>query len=399
MTQRARKPNEWYSERFDIFEKSLNGETGSPLHAHRRDAMAWFQERGFPTIREEEWRFTNVSPIAAVPFVPAPRGEAPAVKDIRRFLFEEVKTSRLVFVNGIFSPELSRLRSLPEGVKAGSLAGALESDTDTVLQHLLQQVPFDRNGFTALNTAFARDGGFVSVPDGTVVEEPIHLLFLATGDGEPFFAGPRNLIVVGRNSSLPIVESFVSLANNSYFTNVVSEFVLGENALVEHDKLQMESAEAYHVSTTHVHQRGTSNFTSNSIAFGGRLVRNDLSASRGVFNGKIIVRKDAQKTDAKQTNRTLLLSDEATIDTKPQLEIFADDVKCTHGATVGQLDEEQLFYLRTRGLGEVAAKDILTYAFASDVIQKVHIDPLREQLDRMLHDRLQLGRVVHQTQG
>ncbi len=450
MTQTARKSSEWYRERFDAFEKGLNGETGSPIHVRRRDAIAWFEERGFPTIREEEWRFTNVSPIAAVPFFPAARGEAPPVEaeEIQRFFFEGVKTSRLVFLNGSFSPELSTLGSLPGGVKAGSLARALENDSELVHEHLLRQVPFDRNGFTALNTAFVWDGGFIHVPDGAVVEEPIHLLFLATGEEQPFFAGPRNLIVAGRNSGLSVVESFVSLSGGSYLTNVVTEFVLGENAVVEHDKLQMESGAAYHVSTTHVHQRAASDFTSNSIAFGGRLVRNDLSShlggvgvectmnglsvaggdqlidnhtaidhatpncsshelyksildgkSRGVFNGKIIVRKDAQKTDAKQTNRTLLLSDEATIDTKPQLEIFADDVKCTHGATVGQLDSEQLFYLRSRGLGEVAAKDILTYAFASDVIERVHIEPLREQLDQMLHARLRLGRVVNQTQG
>jgi len=450
MTQTARRTEEWYRERFDLFERSLNGETASPLHGYRREAIAWFEERGFPTTRDEEWRFTNVSPIAAVPFLAAPLGETPPVeeKEIGSFLFDGMNSIRLVFVNGSFSPALSAFGSLPGGVKVGSLAGALESDADIVLEHLLRQVPFDRNGFTALNAAFVQDGGFVYVPDGTVVEKPIHLLFLATGEEQPLLAGPRNLIVAGRNASLSLVESFASLSGGSYLTNAVTEFVLGENAVVEHDKLQIESARAYHVSTTQVRQHAASNFVSNSIAFGGRLVRNDLSSSldgegaectmnglsvatgdqlidnhtaidharpncsshelyksildgrsRGVFSGKIIVRKDAQKTDAKQTNRTLLLSDEATIDAKPQLEIFADDVKCTHGATVGQLDPEQLFYLRSRGLGEVASRDLLTYAFASNVIEKVHIDPLREQLDGMLHARLKLGRVVQQMQG
>ena len=241
---------------------------------------------------------------------------------------------------------------------------------------------------------------------------------------------------------MSIVESFVSLDDNSYLTNAVTEIVAGDNAVVEHDKLQAESAKAFHIGTVHVYQRANSTYTSNSISFGGALVRNNITVvldgegiectlnglslatdeqhvdnhtvidhakphcnshelyksildgrSKAVFNGKIFVRKDAQKTNAKQTNKTLLLSDNATIDTKPQLEIFANDVKCTHGATVGRLDEEQLFYLRSRGLGLNHARDVLTFAFTSDVINRVHVEPLRTQLEGIVHGRLQQGRV------
>lgn len=254
-------------------------------------------------------------------------------------------------------------------------------------------------------------------------------------------AHPRNLIIVGKRSKVSIVETYAGRGDEPYLTNAVTEFVVGEGASVEHDKLQAESLTGFHVGTVHFEQFEGSTVVSNAINFGGALVRNTITAilgaqrceatlnglslatgtqlvdnhttidhakpncashelyksildgnARGVFNGKIFVRKDAQKTDAKQTNKTLLLSDHATIDTKPQLEIFADDVKCTHGATVGHLDEEQLFYLRSRGIGEETAKDILTFAFASDIINRVHVEPLRSQLDVMLQERLRRGR-------
>jgi Fe-S cluster assembly protein SufD len=446
--QTAQQTREWYRSRFRLFEKSLNGETSSPLHKRRREAIAWFEERGFPTVRDEEWRFTNVSPIAAMPFdlASSRKGSGLHRKEIQRFLFDGLHTHTMVFVNGSYSPELSAVRALPRGVELRSLADALMSGNDVVLEHILGHVPIDRNGFTALNAAFFRDGAFVSVPDGVIIHEPVHCVFIATDEGQPFLAGPRNLIVTRKDSRLSVVERCVSLSAPSYLTNAVTEFIVGENSVVEHDRLQLENTSAYHVNTTHIHQRANSNVTSNSIALGGRLVRNDLTVdlagegvectlngisvatgdqlidnhtaidhaapncashelyksvldgrSRGVFNGKIIVRQDAQKTDARQTNRTLLLSDEATIDTKPQLEIFADDVRCTHGATVGQLDAEQLFYLRSRGLEEIVARDILTFAFAKDVIQRIHIAPLRERLDAMLHARLRQGRVAQQT--
>jgi Fe-S cluster assembly protein SufD len=303
-------------------------------------------------------------------------------------------------------------------------------------------VKVDETPFVSLNTAFLQDGAFVYIPDGIVLDDSIQLLFIAS-EKQPFLASPRNLVIIGKRSRVSIVESYVSLTDQTYLTNAVTEIVAGDESIVEHDKLQNESLRAFHVAMIHAKLGAKAQFTSNSIAVGGSIVRNNVTVvldaersectlnglslstgsqvidnhttidhakpncsshelykaiidgkSRGVFNGKIFVRADAQKTDAKQTNKTLLLSDEATVDTKPQLEIFADDVKCTHGATVGQLDAEQVFYLRSRGIDETAARDILTFAFASDVVRRVHVDPLRDQLETLIHERLDQGRLV-----
>lgn len=437
--------NDWYLSRFTAFEESLNGESSSPVHAIRRAAIQRFGELGFPTTRHEEWRFTNIAPIARESFQPVLRHVPGRVTqtDIERFLFKKYACHLLVFVNGQYAPELSSVGKLPAGVRVGSLSVMLKSDGDLVGPYLARYAEFRGNAFTALNTAFMNDGAFIHVPEGVAVNNPIYLLFVAVGETSAFVAQPRNLVVLGRNSRVSIVERYSAIASDAYFTNTVTEMLVGEGAVVEHDKLQDESIEAFHVSSYHIHQDAGSNFTSNSISLGGAIVRNNITAvldaegiectlnglslgtgkqlvdnhtaidhakprcashelyksildgnARGVFNGKIFVRKDAQKTDAKQTNKTLLLSDQATIDTKPQLEIFADDVKCTHGATVGQLDEEQLFYLRSRGLAQSEARDILTFAFVSDVIERIHVDPLRKQLDIMLHAQLQRGRVV-----
>jgi Fe-S cluster assembly protein SufD len=363
--------------------------------------------------------------------------------DLDPYTFGDATPHRLVFVDGHVSKRLSTIGALPKGVRIEDLASAIRATSPAVSAHLARYASVEENSFTALQTAFLQDGAFIHVPNGLVLEEPIHILFLATRRPVPVISSPRVLIVVGDDCRLSIVESYVGLTEGVYFTNLVSEVVIGERSVLEHDKLQMESPAAFHVGGTWFRQGAKSSITSNTINLGGSLVRNTVSAvfageyaectlnglsvgtgsqlidnhtaidhavpncashelykaildgkSRGVFNGKIFVRKDAQKTDAKQTNRTLLLSDDATIDTKPQLEIFADDVKCTHGATVGQLDENQVFYLRSRGIDETAARDILTFAFASDVIGRVHVEPLRAQLDGILHQRLRAGRVT-----
>ncbi len=436
------QPNtEIYLSHFDLFERSLNGEATSELHALRRNAMQRFAQYGFPTTRDEEWRFTNIAPIAKTHFAPALRYENDSVlvSHVKKFSLG-LKCTRLVFINGHYAPGLSLIAASSKGAKATNLKTALQTDGDVVHQHLARYVKHEENAFTALSTAFFQDGAFIHIADNVNVKGPIHLLFIAAGE-KSVTATPRNLIVVGNNSKISIVESYVSLAKAPYLTNAVTEFIVGENAIVEHDKLQDEAVDSFHIGTVHFQQGANSNVVSNAINFGGAIVRNNITVvlngegieatlnglslgnanqhidnhttidhakphcashevykaildgkSRGVFNGKIFVRKDAQKTDAKQTNKTLLLSDEATIDTKPQLEIFADDVKCTHGATVGHLDEEQLFYLRSRGIGFEEANDLLTFAFASDVISRVHIDALREQLDAMVHEKLQHGR-------
>lgn len=431
----------WYESNFKLLERSLNGETKSALHGLRKSAIAAFAELGFPSARDEEWRFTNVAPIAKTRFTPVLRYSAEGVSasDVDKFTFGGLKCTRLVFINGHFSPDFST-QDLQQGVRIGSLRNAATEHADLVVRHLARYVRMEENAFTALSTAFLLDGAFVAVDDNIEVKNPIHLVFIVTGDS-PVAVSPRNLVLAGKNSKLSIVESYVSVAAGSYLTNAVTEFVVGEGAVVEHDKLQDESISSFHVGTIHFAQDGGSNVVSNAVNLGGALVRNNITAvcrgagvettlnglslatgsqlidnhttidharphcashelyksildgkSRGVFNGKIFVRKDAQKTDAKQTNKTLLLSDDATMNTKPQLEIFADDVKCTHGATVGHLDEEQKFYLRSRGIGAEEANDLLTFAFASDVINRVHVEPLRDQLDRLIHERLQRGR-------
>lgn len=441
MAQQMNVRNEWYLSSFERFEKSLNGEAKMSVHTMRRAAIAKFAEIGFPTTHDEEWKYTDVTPIARMHFKPILEYKSAGLtaEDIERFTFGIPNLA--VIVNGHFSKELSRLSDLPKGVRTGSLAEALRNDTGIIENHLAHHARYEENGFLALSTAFLRDGAFVHIPEKIVLEEPIHLLFISTNPGEPFVSHPRNLIIAGKSSQAAILETYVSLTSNKYFTNAVSEIVVGENAVLEHDKLQVESEQAFHVSTIHIHQERNSNFVQHAITMGGLLTRNNITAvlsgegiestvnglylgtgtqhidnhtvidhaqphcnshelykgilsgkSRGVFNGKIFVRKDAQKTDAKQTNKNLVLSDEASIDTKPQLEIFANDVKCTHGATIGQLDEEAIFYLRSRGIDLGKARDILIFAFASDVVDRLNIEPLRDHLHAMIHDRLETER-------
>ena len=446
----AGNPVAWYRAGFERFEQGLNGDAGSRVHALRQRAIGRFAELGFPTTHEEEWRFTNVAPIAAHPFTPAPAAGGPGLtpQDIEQFLLSGVKSTTLVFVNGHFARSLSRHVPLPSGVQAGNLAAAMRANPDAMLQYLGAVAPFDEDSFTALSTAFLRDGAVVRVSDGCTMEHPIHLLYIATDAAEPFLATPRNLVVMGKNTRASVIEHFVHTGRNRYFTNAVTEIVVGEDAVLEYDKIQNESPAAFHVGTIHVRQGRGSTFVSNAVSFGGSLVRNTVTAtlgaenigctlnglslatgsqlidnhttidhafphctshelykcildgtSHGVFNGRIFVRKDAQKTDAKQTNKTLLLSDEATIDTKPQLEIFADDVKCTHGATIGQLDDEQVFYLRSRGIGLTEARDLLTRAFAIDVIGRIGIPTLRDRLEHLLFERLEQGRLAGEVEG
>jgi Fe-S cluster assembly protein SufD len=441
MQQKNQTGVSWYEQQFAALERGLNGSAGSAVHTLRRQALARFVETGFPTTRDEEWRFTNVAPLARLECVLPTQSARVTAKDIAPYILPGV-SHRLVFVNGRWSPELSSVHALPPGVRVESLAKAFRRDEQEVLADLSSIALLNDHPFTALQTAFLMDGAYVSVPDRTECPDPVELLFVVTPEQSPLAVHPRNLIRMGNRSRLSVVETYVGLGTAPYFTNMVSEVLVGADAVLEHDKLQVENAHAYHIGSAYIRLGERSVATSNSIALGGGLVRNTVTAafagqhaectlngltlttgtqlidnhtvidhahpncashelykaihdghSRGVFNGKIFVRKDAQKTDARQTNKTLLLSDDATVDTKPQLEIFADDVKCTHGATVGQLDEEQVFYLRTRGIGEVEARDILTFAFAADVIDRIHVDALRERLDDLLHKRLLQGRV------
>jgi Fe-S cluster assembly protein SufD len=416
------------------------------LRETRAAALTRFAELGFPSTRDEEFRFTNVSPIAETAF-----RLAPAVPAAAHDLIDRVSipgAHRLVVLNGRYDAQLSDDAAPMSGLTVGGLAEAMASRNGD-LQRLLNGVAsiHDR-AFAALNTAFLFDGILIDVAPGAVVERPLQVIFATAGvDAQHASARlmvhPRLLAVVGANAQARIVETFVGPADEKYFTNAVSEYHVGDGALVDHYKDQREGASAYHVGLQALRCARSSTFVSQNIVLGGQIVRNDIVAvldgegvdctlnglylsdgtrlvdnhttidhakphcgshelykgilagrSRAVFNGKIIVRQDAQKTDAKQTNRALLLSDNAQINTKPQLEIFADDVKCTHGAAVGQLDEEALFYLRARGLTAVQARDLLIHAFAGDILNRIKIEPLRAQLETELFSRLQQDGVM-----
>jgi Fe-S cluster assembly protein SufD len=420
---------------FARFEKeaAMNGQPW--VHRLRQAAMKRFNELGFPTSRNEDWKFTSVAPIAKTPFrlVPAYDLDGVTSETLEQSGHQIGDAIRLVFLNGHYAPPLSSLEALPDGVIVTSLATALHAHAQLVEPHLARYAAYQDHAFTALNTAFVHDGVFVFISRGTTVQSPIHLLYLTTAAGEGTVAHPRNLIVTGSRSQVTIVESYACPKEQVYFTNAVTEIVAGDHAVIDHYKLQRESGEAFHVATLKVHQGPGSNFSSHYLGFGGELVRNEVRAmldgedcectlnglymaggrqhadnhtvidhakphcashelykgilngkAHGVFNGKIFVHQDAQKTDAKQTNKTLLLSDDAVINTKPQLEIYADDVKCTHGATVGQLDDDAIFYLRSRGLGREEARRLLTYAFANDIISRVKVEPIRTRLEQTM---------------
>jgi Fe-S cluster assembly protein SufD len=424
---------------FEDFERDGAAKSPSWINLIRRAGIAHFAELGIPTIKHEEWRYTSTAPIAKLPFRPvlAPTRAPGVAEQMQPFLFEGLSAHRLVFVDGHFSPQVSACNPT-DGVKISSLAEAIRTDADLLQPVLARYARGDTNAFVALNTAFLQDGAFIFVPEGAVVVEPVHVLFLTTSEQPGATRQPRNLILASRNSQVKIIEHYVSLVDTPYFTNAVSEIVVGEGAVVEHCKIQSESSKAFHVATIHAQQDRNSRFVSHSISIGAKLARNDIylalagqgidsilnglyvgkddqlvdhhtvadhrmphcnshefyhgileGRARAVFNGKIFVRKDAQRTDAKQTNKNLLLSEEATIDTKPQLEIYADDVKCTHGATVGQLDEESIFYLRSRGIGLEDARRMLIHAFASDILNRISIEPVRAELDRLLFGRLE----------
>jgi Fe-S cluster assembly protein SufD len=425
---------------FARLEEKLERDGESWLHKVRKDAIGRFAELGFPTTRLEEWKYTNVAPIAKTPFQAAEfRWDGLIDGDLAELplahsAFRE-RCSRIVFINGHFSPQLSS-SDLPEGLVVGSLALAIKQNTPTVKEHLTRYANYQQQAFVALNTAFLEDGAYIEVPRGITPAAPIYILFVSTAD-EPIASHPRSLIIVGDGSQASIIEDYLALGESSYFTNAVTEIVVGENSVVEHYKLQAENERAFHVSTVQVTQARSSSFTSHSISFGGALARNDVNValngdgaectlnglyitdneqhvdnhtvidhlkphcnsrelykgilddrSSAVFNGSIIVRKDAQKTDARQSNKNLLLSEGATINSKPQLEINADDVKCMHGTTIGHLDEDSIYYLRSRGVGLNEARTVLTYGFANDVLNRMKVDAVRVRLECALLARL-----------
>ena len=442
----ARKPLDSYLERFNRLDETAS-DSPAWLSRLRREAMLRFADTGFPTIADEEWRYTNVARLAATVFETAP--ETSPDRPCRTEFRAPGGSGGVhcVFLNGRYCAELSRLEEAESRVRVGSLASVLRDSPEEVEAHLGCYVEAERHPFATLNTAFMEDGAVVRVPDGTWVPDPIHLVFLSTGNGGPaFVTHPRNLILVGAGSECAVVEHYVGVGERSYFSNPVTEVAVGENANLDHYRLQEESPAAHHVSTLEIRQESNSVARTMSADLGGRLTRNDLNVvlggegadasldgifvvsgeqlvdnhtriehaaphcgsreiykgildgrSRGVFRGRIVVHPGAQKTDSVQTNNNLLLSDRALVNTKPQLEIYADEVKCTHGATIGQLDHEALFYMRSRGIDEAMARSILTYGFAEDVIRRVRLTGLQDRLNSLLFDRLPQGRFLRKA--
>jgi len=432
------KDSESPLKKFERFEKTAQ-QTGwvFPL---RKAGLARFAELGFPKLKDEDWRFTNVEPIANLPFRPVfePADAGVTREWVAQSTFGKIPATRLVFVNGHYAAELSTATPLAGGVKVESLSWVLAHEPARLESNLGRLTQNENNAFTALNTAFFQDGALVHVPAGQIVETPIHLVFITASKETGATTHPRNLIIVEKGSQATVLETYLNLADGTYFTNAVTELILGEGAVLEHCKFQDEAAHAFHIAAIHASLARGSNLISHSFATGAKLSRNNIRTilagegvecvlnglyltrgdqladhhmvvehaqphcnsheyyngildgrSKGVFHGRILVRQAAQKTDAKQTNKNLLLSDTATIDTKPQLEIYADDVKCTHGATIGQLNEESIFYLRARGIGVDTARRMLIHAFAGEIIERIRYAPAREELDRLVWDRLE----------
>jgi Fe-S cluster assembly protein SufD len=400
----------------------------------REAGLARFRALGFPTTRLEEWKHTSLAPLAEAPFGRV-WGEDVPRQALEPFLFGDSVPAQVVVVNGRVSKSLG-FGAVPAGVTIET--GASERAIGNVVDIEANPYPF-----AALNQAFFEDAVVIRVAAHAVVNEPVHVLFVAAPGGKRTGCAPRLFVEAGAQSQIKIIETYAGVGDGVSLTNAVSEFALESGAVIDHVKIQRESLESFHLAGTFVRLKRSSTFSSQAITFGGRIARNDIHAvldgegaectlnglyladghslvdthstidhakphcpshevykgilagkSRAVFNGKIIVRQDAQKTDAKQTNKAMLLSGDATINTKPQLEIFADDVKCTHGAAIGQLDEDQLFYLRARGLAEVDARSVLIHAFAGQVVDGIKIDAVRERVMQVMEDKLQLAHQV-----
>jgi Fe-S cluster assembly protein SufD len=416
-----------------------------PLAALREEAFERFCSLGFPTTRDEEWRSTNVSALAATCFRLAGDDARPPAREAVEAATLSPDWPRLVFVDGRYAPALSCTRGLPRGVRAGSLGEDLDAGQGGALEHLARNADHRQRPFAALNTALFEDGAFLLLERGALTTRPVHVAFVWTDASEPVMAHPRLLVVAGEGAEAVVVESYIG-GEGVRLTNAVTEIVAGDGAVVQHYRCQLEGSSGYHVALTRLTQGRDANVTSHATNFGAALARNDVVAvlagpgghckldglylaggnqhvdnnlrvehasphcdsrefykgvldgrSRAVFAGRIIVHKDAQKTDAKQTNMNLLLSDDAQADSRPQLEIRADDVKCTHGATIGRLDEGAMFYLRARGLRPEAARDMLVYAFAAESLERVRVEPLRRRLRELLLERLPQGRLLREA--
>lgn len=437
-------PCDQYLAEFDRLELAVRGHEPAWLRELRRAAVGRFAALGFPTTAQEEWKYTSLLPLTRTAFAPAEPtdGREAGARLPHALIGGDVGPCRAVFVNGDASGPVALSGALPDGVRVARLRDVLATTPETVAPFLARYASFADQPVVALNTALFRDGAVVMVPPGRIVAEPIHLVFVSLPNGAPTMSFPRVLILVGAGAQVRIVEHYRGPAGSVAFTDAVTEAIVEEGAGLDHYKVQRESEATVHLGRVQVHQGRESRVTSHSLAFGGALARTEIATvlggvgatctlnglfvvrdrqhvdnqtvidhaqphgssrecykgildgtARGVFNGKIIVRRDAQKTDAFQTNKNLLLSEGAMMNTKPQLEILADDVKCSHGATIGQLDADALFYLRSRGLGDAMARRLLTYAFASEIVGQIAVAPIRDTLEQALGARWLPGAV------
>ncbi len=421
--------------------ESQAGDPPRWLATQRQAGLARFTELGFPTTRVEDWRFTSVERIVRTPFdLPGAQAVEPAAAALEPFIPPDLNAATLVFVNGRYAPGLSSVAAMPDRVRVVPLAEAIAAGDELVRTHLADGVTLADDAFAALNTAFIGDGVLIHVPARQCVQTPIHVLNVAAPGREPIMTHPRNLIVCDEGSEATVIEHYVALGEGVVLNNAVTQIEVGANANVSHYLIEQENSQSFNVSSLFIHQHGHSSAASHTVLFGGALVRNNVhpvldgerceclinglfvgdgeqhldnfmrvehaaphgdsrqfykgilsDKAHGVFSGRIYVAQVAQKTDAKQTNANLLLSDTAQIDTKPQLEIYADDVKCTHGATIGQLDEDAVFYLRSRGIHENAARAMVMYAFAAESFERMQLEPLRTWLGRELLAKLPEG--------
>lgn len=425
----------WYMDNFQKFEKIVSDDN---FASARNEASTKFENSSFPTRKDEEWKYTNISPILKHDFVPAPLNVSKESKlnNIEDYKIPNLDVHLMVFINGIFSKELSNIGDFNNGIIVDSFYNQTKSNYEFLKNHLSKNDKTD-NSFNLLNTTFAYDGFVVFIPKNKVIEKPIHILNIASDSVDKPLIQPKNLVIAEENAQAKIITEYVGNGNSEYFTNVVTDIKIAENANVTFYKLQNESNKAYHIDKTDIDQKSSSVFNHFSLSFGSKINRNDINAkldgenielhlfglylgnedqhidnhtfidhakpncesnelykgilddkARGVFSGKILVNQIAQKTNAFQSNKSVLLSEDASIDTKPQLEIYADDVKCSHGATVGKLDEEAYFYIRSRGVSAEAARSMLIRAFIDDVVSEISIDPLKEKVNHTIFDHL-----------
>ncbi len=403
------------------------------LNEARKQGADHFSKVGFPTVRDEAWKYTNVAPIQKREFKLSGRQETTVTKeDLDVFRFADLETIELVFINGIFSVELSSERDQTKGMVLQNLSAWLAEEGEQDLT-----IKAGENIFASLNNAFMNEGVVLHLEKNTVLDKPVHLIFVATETEEPIMTYPRIDIRLGANAEAQLIESYAGLGTTKNLTNVLTNIVAGENSQLEHYRIQNESIDAYHIANILIDQKQGSRVTSHSVSLGSSLARVDFkvslaatgsentinglfmgkgrqhtdhhilvdhlsphtrseeyfkgildNGSRGVFNGKVIVHEDAQKIEAIQSNKNLLLSPNAEIDTKPELEIYADDVKCAHGATIGRLSDTELFYLQSRGIDKEKARAILTYAFADDVIRRMSLEPIQKYLEQKIVGQL-----------